>query len=222
MTTHFLKEIERLKKRILRLAAMVEENLRSAVKSIAENDLALAERVIDSDPTVDCLEVEVEEECLKILALHQPVAADLRYVITVMKINNDLERIADLAVNIAERSRTIARHAGTPVPFDLDGMLNMALGMVKDSVDALVQSDIDKANQVCIDDDKIDNRHRHAISSIEREIRLNPDLTEYLISLLSVSKNLERIADHATNIAEDVIYMIDGEIVRHQGGNNNR
>ncbi len=221
MTIHFQKEIEQLKKRILRLAAMVEDNLRSAVRSISDNDLALAEHVINSDPAVDSLEVEVEEECLKILALHQPVAADLRYVITVLKINNDLERIADLAVNIADRCSTIARHGGTPVPFDLDEMLRMAVGMVKDSVDALVLSDTHKANQVCIDDDEIDIRHKHAIRSVEEQIRSHPELTEYLVSLLSVSRNLERIADHATNIAEDVIYMIDGEIVRHQGGSGN-
>ena len=202
-----------------RLAAMVEESLRSAVKSITESNIELAKKVESADSSIDSFEVEVEEECLKILALHQPVAADLRYIIAVLKINNDLERIADLAVNVAERTKIIAQSSEKPVPFDLHGMLDIAVTMVRDSVDALVSSDTQKARQVCVDDDEIDNRHEEAFKMVQKQIRSNPELTEYFVSLLSVSRNLERIADHATNIAEDVIYMIEGEIVRHQGGN---
>jgi len=218
MTRHFRIEIERLKKKILHLAAMVEENLQTAVRSITDKDVKLADEVISSDMSIDSREVEVEEDCLKILALYQPVAADLRYVIAVMKINNDLERIGDLAVNIAERSRPIARNIGTPVPFDLPGMLDVTLSMVKASVDALVTSDTQMARQVCADDDEVDNRHKEAFKAVQEKLRSEPALSEYFVSLLSVSRNLERIADHATNIAEDVIYMIEGEIVRHQGG----
>lgn len=216
MTRHFQNEIEKLKRKILHLAAMVEENLQTAVKSISEYDINLADEVIKSDPEVDSLEVEVEEDCLKILALHQPVAADLRYIITVLKINNDLERIADLAVNIAERTKTIARNYGVEKPFDLRGMLNITVNMVKLSVDALVTNDTQKAREVIQNDDSIDSFNEEAHRVFQKQIRENPNSTEYCISLLSVSKNLERIADHATNIAEDVIYMIDGEIVRHQ------
>jgi phosphate transport system protein len=217
MTKHFQNEIQRLKKKILHLAAMVEENLQIAVTSVMDHDLELARKVIDSEPLVDAQEVEVEEECLKILALHQPVAADLRYIIAVLKINNDLERIADLAVNIAERCTILAGHSTVAAPFDLDEMLAMTLKMVRNSVDALVLSDTQKANHVCVSDDEIDERHELAFRVVQDKIKSNPDAAEYYVSLLSVSTYLERIADHSTNIAEDVIYMIEGEIVRHQG-----
>jgi len=217
MTKHFHFEIERLKKKILYLAALVEKSLHNAVKSIMENNPGLAEEVINSDPDIDALEVEVEEECLKILALHQPVANDLRYIIAVMKINNDLERIADLAVNIAERTMIVTQYAGIPIRFDLTTMLEITVGMVKESVDALVDSDADKAREVIQNDDSIDELNEEAHRVFQEQICNHPDLSKYYISLLSVSKNLERIADHATNIAEDVIYMIVGEIVRHQG-----
>jgi phosphate transport system protein len=216
MTKHFQNEIEKVKKKILHLAAMVEENLQIAVKSITEYDISLADKVIKSDPDVDSLEVEVEEDCLKILALYQPVAADLRYIIAVLKINNDLERIADLAVNIAERTKAIARHSGVEIPFDLHEMLNITVEMVKDSVDSLVTKDTSKAREVIQNDDRIDNFNDEAHRVYQKQIGKNPDAAEYYIGLLSVSKNLERIADHATNIAEDVIYMIEGEVVRHR------
>jgi phosphate transport system protein len=216
MTKHFQGEIEKLKKRILLMAAMVEENLQYAVKSVTERNTILADRVIDTDPGVDAQEVEVEEDCLKILALHQPVAADLRYVIAVLKINNDLERIADLAVNIAERTKFLASRPEIPVPFDLTGMLRATVTLVKKSVDALVEHNTELAYSVIADDDIVDDFHRQAYNSVQKQIRESPESVEMLISLLSVSRNLERIADHATNVAEDVIYMIEGEIVRHQ------
>jgi phosphate transport system protein len=218
MTRHFQNEIERLKKKILQLAAMVEENLQNAVESITENNLSLADKIIKSDPDVDALEVEVEEECLKILALHQPVAADLRYIIAVLKINNDLERVADLAVNIAERTKTIARFPKVKIPFDLHEMQNIAVEMVKASVDSLVTTDTRKAHQVISEDDKIDVLDANAFAEVQKQIRINAEHSEFYVSLLSVSRYLERIADHATNIAEDVIYMSDGEIIRHKNG----
>lgn len=216
MTKHFQGEIEKLKKRILLMAAMVEENLQYAVKSVTERNTTLADRVIDADPEIDAQEVEVEEDCLKILALHQPVAADLRYVIAVLKINNDLERIADLAVNIAERTKFLASRPETPVPFDLNGMLKATVTLVKKSVDALVEHNAGVARTVIAEDDIVDEYHRQAYNAVQKQIGKSPETVETLISLLSVSRNLERIADHATNVAEDVIYMIDGEIVRHQ------
>ncbi|MFQ5500155.1 MAG: phosphate signaling complex protein PhoU, partial [Candidatus Zixiibacteriota bacterium] len=217
MTKHFQNEIERLKKKILRLAAMVEEALCEAVGAIGNHDIKMATALIQADEEIDKLEVEVEEDCLKILALHQPVAADLRYTIAVLKINNDLERIADLAVNIAKR--TVATSVGEDLdpPFDLRGMLDATVNMVRKSVDALVDRDVDLAHQVRVDDDVVDEFHKVAFAAIQDRICANPDNVGALISLLSVSRNLERIADHATNIAEDVIYLIDGEIVRHRG-----
>jgi len=216
MTKHFQTEIERLKKKILHLAALVEEALQQAVQAVVDHDISLADRVIDGDPVIDSLEIEVEEDCLKILALHQPVAADLRYVVAVLKINNDLERIADLAVNIAERARDQVRNAHMAVAFDLTAMLDQAVMMVHKSVDALVVQDASKAQEVRAEDDAIDEMHRATFTLIQQLIRKNPDKVEYLVCLMSVSRNLERIADHATNIAEDVVYMIEGEIVRHR------
>jgi len=216
MTKHFQNEIQRLKKKILHLAALVEEALQMAVDSVAHRNVELADRVIDGDPVIDALEIEVEEDCLKILALHQPVAADLRYIVAVLKINNDLERIADLAVNIAERAKVLAVRPSLEVPFDLTSMLGATLRMVRTSVDSLVAENVQEAHQVRLEDDAVDEFHRTAFRQVQQQIRRQPESVEYLVCLLTVSRNLERIADHATNIAEDVIYMIEGEIVRHQ------
>ena len=196
---------------------MVEDNLQKAVKAVSEFDTELAKEVIAYDNQIDSFEVEVEEECLKILALHQPVATDLRYVIASLKINNDLERIGDLAVNIAKRTIRIEKHTKTEMPFDLTGMLNLTVKSVKKSIDSLISSDSALAREVCQEDDAIDDLHKHSIIVIKEKIKENPLLIDYYISLLNVSRNLERIADHATNIAEDVIYNVEGEIVRHRG-----
>jgi phosphate transport system protein len=217
MTRHFQREIDKLKKKMLHVAAMVEENLQGAVKSVTERDAILASEVIERDNDIDQMEVEVEEDCLKILALHQPVAYDLRFLIAVLKINNDLERIGDLATNIAERTKELVQYPALRVPFDLDGMLQLAIEMVKGSVDSLVELDSRRADQVCKTDDEMDAWHRGAYAAIQEEIAKNPDAVRYYISLLGISRNLERIGDHATNIAEDVMYMESGEIVRHQG-----
>lgn len=219
MTKRFLKEIEKLKTKILHLTAMVEENLHKAIKAVSDFDIDLAESVIDYDKDIDRYEVEVEEECLKILALHQPVATDLRYVIASLKINNDLERIGDLAVNIAKRTVGMKTYKKTKIPFDLSGMLELTVQLVKKSTDALITNDSELARIVCVEDDKIDDLHKNAITVITKEIEKNPEFIDFYLSLLNVSRNLERIADHATNIAEDVIYNIEGEIVRHRGAN---
>lgn len=218
MTRHFHNEIEKLKKKILSLTAMVEENLQLAVKSISTRDTNLAEKVVQTDYYIDSFEVEVEEECLKILALHQPVAADLRYVVAALKINNDLERIGDLAVNIAKRTKHFMIYNGIEVPFDLDKMLKLTTEMVHKSIDALIETNVEKAKIVCEDDNIIDRYHKDTYTILKEKIAQAPELTEYYITLLNVSRNLERIADHATNIAEDVIYLAKGEIIRHQGG----
>ena len=216
MTRHFQNEIDRLKKKILRLAAMVEEALQKAVLAATERNIALAEAVIESDQAIDSYEIEVEEDCLKILALHQPVAADLRYVVAVLKINSDLERIADLAVNIAERTTDLNIRSNVTPSLDLKSMLDAATMMVRQSVDALVRHDAVMAYEVIPKDDKVDDLYREAYQFVLEQIRVNPDSVESLVSLLNIARNLERIADHATNIAEDVIYMIEGDIVRHQ------
>jgi phosphate transport system protein len=216
MAVHLEREIEKLKRNILSLSALVEESVRNAVKSIEDRDAELAEKVIEDDLRVDRAEIEVEEDCLKILALYQPVAIDLRFVIAVIKINNDLERIGDLSVNIAERAVDLAQQKRTSIPFDFTDMSHKAQTMLKKSLDALVNMDTTLAHDVRMSDDEVDAIHRRMYAEVENSIRRDPDRAESLIELMGVSQNLERIADHATNIAEDVIYMIDGEIVRHR------
>ncbi len=216
MSVHLAKELDVLKRRILALGAVVEENLALAVKAVHNRDQKIAEQVIDNDIAIDQAEVDVEEECLKILALYQPVAIDLRYIVAVLKLNNDLERIGDLAVNIAERALFLSRVPPPSIPFDFEGMADKTRKMVKGSLDSLVNLDSSMANKVCVSDDEVDAINRQMYEQVEDAIRKNPEQLEPLIYFLSVSRHLERIADHATNIAEDVIYMIDGRIVRHQ------
>ena len=215
MTRHLQKELDRLKKRILSLGAMVEDRVHMAMKAIATRDRELAQKIIDKDYEIDEAEIEIEEECLKILALHQPVAVDLRFLSAVIKINNDLERIGDEAVNIAQRVRSIAKRPMLEISFDYSVMAEKTEAMLKKSLDAVVNMDLDLAVNVCVSDDEIDDFQNEAYDEMTQAIKDNPDRVAYLINLLLISRHLERIADHATNIAEEVVYMIEGEIVRH-------
>jgi len=216
MTVHFRRELDKLKKRILSLSTFVEQRVRQAVKSVEDRDGQLARRVIDGDVEIDHLEVEIEEDCLKILALHQPVAIDLRFIVAMLKINSDLERIGDLAVNIAERAAYLATSDTPELLFDFPGMAAKGHAMLRNSLDALVNLDPHLARQVCADDDQVDSLNRQIYDRVKQEIRKRPEDLEPLIHLLSISRHIERIADLATNIAEDVIYMVEGEIVRHR------
>lgn len=218
MSVHFQREIDHLKKRLLSLCALVDEQLQLAVRALLERDKKLAREVSRRDADVDQGEVEVEEECLKILALHQPVAVDLRFIVSALKINNDLERIGDLAVNIARKARTLASGPPEAIPFDLAKMSEQTQAMLRDGLDALVNLDSTLANEVCGRDDEIDRMKREIRRQAEEMICADPSKTKILLKLLAVSRNLERIADLATNIAEDVIYMVDGKIIRHQEG----
>jgi phosphate transport system protein len=215
MSHHLQKEIERLKELMLKLCADVEKMVSLSTRSVIERDAEMANRVIAEDIKIDNMEVDVEEDCLKILALHQPVAIDLRIIIAVLKINNDLERIGDLAVNIAERSAFLATQKPYPDEFDFASMAEIVSHMLKKSVDALVKMDVELASEVCTQDDKVDRKNRDMYKLVEAKIKEGYKDVTGLIHLLSVSRHLERIADHATNIAEDVIYMIRGDIVRH-------
>lgn len=216
MSILLVNEINDLKKKMVQLSTMVEEAVYNSVKSISERDLELARRIIDEDIKIDRMEVEVEEECLKILALHQPVASDLRFIIAVLKIDNDLERIADLAVNIAESTSYLCAMPAVSAPFDLSSMSQKVKVMLRKAIDALVNLDSDLAEKVLELDDEIDEINNAMYDQVEKEIKRNPDKTAALISLATTSRHLERIGDHATNIAEDVIYMIEGKIVRHK------
>jgi phosphate transport system protein len=216
MSLHFQRQVNTLKKVILGLGTLVEEKVADAIRAIESRDTALANRVIESDDEVDKMELEVEEECLHTLALHQPVAFDLRYVIAVLKINNDLERIGDLAVNIAEQAVFLANEMPLDdIPFDLPGMAGTVRRMLKQSLDALINIDPELAQRVRESDDQVDAIHREMYQAIESGMRENPHRIEQYIHLLNVSRQLERIADHSVNIAEDVIYMAKGEVLRH-------
>ena len=215
MTKHFRKELEKIKKQILTLGFMVEEQVQMAATAVENNDTNLAQKIIRKDLEIDEMEVEIEEECLKVLALHQPVAIDLRFLIAVIKINNDLERIGDQAVNIAERVGVIAKSDQMDFFFDYSSMGEKVQTMLKMSLDALINMDDDVAWQVVRLDDDVDQIQKDAYDRIKSAMSEHPDKIGYLINLLLVSRHLERTADHATNVAEEVIYLIEGEIVRH-------
>ncbi len=215
MTKHLHRELEKIKKRILSLGALVEERVHMTADAIHSRDAAIAKKIIDSDWEIDEMEVEVEEECLKVLALYQPVAVDLRFLIATIKINNDLERIGDEAVNISERVLTMAKRTDPGFVFDYAAMAEKSQSMLKMSLDALVNLDEDLAFKVIAFDDSVDAIQKEAYDRIKDSIKQKPDRVGYLVNLLLISRHLERLADHCTNIAEEVIYLIEGEIIRH-------
>jgi len=215
MSAYFQKELTEIKKRILTLGALVEKHIQMAAESLYKNDADLAGEVIKGDYEIDEMEVKIEEECLKVLALHQPVAVDLRFLIAGIKINNELERIGDQAVNIAERVEVIARQKKHDSVFDYSVMVEKAQNMLRMSLDSFVNFDLDLAIKVLALDDEVDSIKKKAYDKIKEAIAIHTDSVGYFINLLLVSRHLERLADHATNIAEEVIYLVEGEIVRH-------
>ena len=216
MTRHIEHQIAQLKDSILRFGTIVEEAISRSNTALFRQDVDLAQKVMANDGEIDRLEVELEEECLKILALYQPVAADLRFVVAVLKINNDIERIGDLASNIAKTVSQLTTSGPFNLPEEISIMAKQAEEMVKNSLDAVVQADPDLARQVRDDDDVVDAGRQAVRTLVMQQIKKNPEKVESLLQINSVSKHLERIADMATNIAEDVIYMVEGEIVRHR------
>jgi phosphate transport system protein len=216
MSKHLERDLDNLQKNLLALAASVEEAVHKAIRALQERDMALAKEVIDGDNDIDEEENHVEEECLKVLALHQPVAVDLRRVTAVLQINTDLERMADLAEDIAERAVALARLPPIPVPADLQLMTDVASSMVRQALDAFVNLDARLARLICRLDDEVDRYNKSIIDELIRLMQRSPDLVEPGLSLFSATRHLERIADHATNIAEDVIYLVEGAIVRHR------
>ena len=216
MPKHLQREIENLKKKILDLGARIETVVHEAIRSIEKRDVVSAQKIIDEDIEIDHTEVEVEEDCLKILALYQPVAIDLRFIVAILKINSDLERIGDLGVNIAERSVFLASVPKVNASLDFARMSKKTESMLNRCLDALVNMSSKLANEVCADDDEVDAMNRQMYLRIQETMQEYPDQVPSLIHLLSVSRHLERIADHACNIAEDVIYLVEGEIARHQ------
>lgn len=217
MSLHFNRQIDRLKRLILSLGDLVQDAVDEAILAVQDRNIELAQSVIDRDNTIDNMEIEVEEECLHTLALHQPVAFDLRYVVAVLKINNDLERIADLATNIAEQAIFIAKGQWIPdLPFDLGAMTRSVKAMLRDALTALVNVDNTLAKRVLRSDDDVDRIHEGVYDKVYDLIKSTPAQTEQFVHFLSISRQLERIADHAVNIAEDVLYMSEGSIFRHR------
>ena len=209
-------ELERLEKQLLTLTAVVEESVQQSIKALSGHDRELAEKVIANDKQINRLEVDLEEECLKVLALHQPVANDLRMVVAILKINNDLERIADQAVNICERALAVMDAPGKFIcPLELDVMAKKVIDMLEKSLDSLVNADLELARTVLDLDDEVDTIHSQNYRSFKDYVREHPESVDAVLNFLTVSRHLERVADLATNIAEDVIYLNKGEIVRH-------
>lgn len=216
MSKHLRTDLESLERRILDLGARVEQAVRRSIVALASRRSDLALEVIAGDVEIDKEEVSIEEDCLKVLALHQPVASDLRFVAACFKITSDLERIGDLAVNISERAASLDRSEPMPAPAVLDAMTEATATMVRESLDAFVRSDVALAQRVMAEDDIVDGQNRTIIGEMVELMKSDSGCVDDALLFMSASKNLERIADHATNIAEDVVYMVEGEIVRHQ------
>lgn len=215
MTQIMQKEIDRLKKQLLSLCAVVEDHFEKSIAALERRDAKIAAEVLGSDDRIDEMEVDLEEECLKVLALHQPVAIDLRFLVAVLKINNDLERIGDLAANIAERAVALSRVPEIVPPFDVAEMADVTHKMLEMSLQCLVEFDPELAGRILAMDDTVDHIHAGNFQRIKDRILADVSELDALTQYLTVSRHLERIADLATNIAEDVYYMIEGEIVRH-------
>ncbi len=216
MSLHLQRDLEKLKKEILEIGSLVEEAINNSIRALKEREATLAQSVIDKEYVVDEKEVQVEEECLKILALHQPVATDLRFIVVILKVNNELERMGDFASKVAERAIFLSEQDPLSGLLEfIEDLPGMVQTMVRDSLDALVKTDLDLARKVISADDAVDQINRQMYKKITETIIHDSGTTERAISLLSTTRYLERIADLSTNIAEDVIFMVEGNVVRH-------
>ncbi len=215
MSKHLQLGLDDLREELLALFGVVEQKVDMAVRSLVERRPDLANRVIQTDSVVDAREVKLEEECLKMLALHQPVATDLRQVITVVKINSELERMADLACNIAERAMALDMYPLFTVPDELNDMVRESNSMVRRALDAFVTGDTAKAREVIRDDDVVDAMNRIIIDQLQELMQESPEHVIPAVHCFSASRNIECVADLATSLAEDVVYLVEGEIVRH-------
>jgi phosphate transport system protein len=212
---HLTKDLERLKKEILLLGSMVEESINKAIIAAVQRRPELCKEVIDGDQDIDEKEVQVEDICLKILALHQPVARDLRFIVSVLKMNSYLERMGDLAQNIAERAYYLGTHEELELPDNFDEMAETVKRMVRESLDSLVNADAEMARKIADIDDKVDEINESIFALMQDKMMEDGRLIKRAQNIISISYQLERIADLANNISEDVIFMVEGEIVRH-------
>lgn len=215
MTIHLRRDMDAVHKSVLSMCAQVEDLVNKAVEQLGKPVSQQTPGLIEADDEIDRWDVEIEEECLKILALHQPVAVDLRRIASILKITSELERVADLAVNIAERARGLAAGPDVEIPDKLRYMAEAALSMLHEAIEAFVEQDSFLARKVCAQDDHVDALNREIINDLVQTMQKRPDIIEPTMHLFSASRHVERVADHATNIAEDVVYLVEGEIIRH-------
>jgi len=213
---HLLRDLDKLKRDILAIGSLVESALRKAATALMEGKVDLAREVISGDGEIDRREVELENDCLKVLALHQPVAADLRFVVTVLKVNNDLERMGDLAGSVARRAKSLSKSRQQVPEQEFRLLVDRVVEMVRGSLDSLVNQDAELARRVCLSDDEVDRIHRENFELLQSRMMHDPSTIPESVNGLTISRALERIADLATNIAEDVLFMINGDILRHQ------
>lgn len=216
MSKHLHRDLDSLNRELLSISSMVEEMIDKATQALASRRFDLADEVVNSDNYVDQHEVHVEEECLKILALHQPVAVDLRRIATVMKVNGDLERIADLAVSIAQRAQAMDEFPAFVIPDRVPAMVALATQMVRGAMNAFVNLDTVEARRIIAIDKSVDQYNRDIIAELQTVMQKRPEAVAAALHCFSAIRHIERIADHATNIAEDVIYLAEGDIVRHR------
>lgn len=215
MERHFDEQLNELKEKLLKMGSLVEEAVNNAVRALVDRKTELAKKVISDDNAINMLEIEIDDLCLRLLALQQPQAIDLRFITSAMKINNDLERMGDLAVNIAERAIVLLETPVLKPLIDIPRMAKQTQSMLKDSLEAFVNRDAVLAKTVCERDDEIDNLNDQVFRELLTYMIQEPKAIERAVNLILVARNLERIADHATNISEDVIYIASGRTIKH-------
>jgi phosphate transport system protein len=213
---HFQEELEALQGRLLEMGGLAEERVRASVQGLVSRDVAVIDKVLHGDEPVNALHIEVDERCFKLLALHQPMAADLRQIVAAVKINTDLERVGDLAVNIAEAGKRYLQHPPVKPLIDIPRMGDIAQLMLRDALDAFVRGDVALAEAVLAEDDRLDALKTQIFRELLTFMLQDPATIEPALDLILISRHLERIGDHATNVAEDVIFMVSARDVRHQ------
>ena len=218
MSKQLQRGLDQLRQDLIAQVGVVEQMIQLSVRSLVERRTDLADRVIETDTEVDEQDIRIEEECLKLLALHQPVATDLRWLATVIKVNGELERMADLACNIAERTKALDLHPLFPVPDELNEMVAAVSEMVRDALDAFVEGDANKAVTVMQSDDDVDALNRVVIANLLERMQEDPEQIAPAMQCFSASRHLERIGDLAENLGEEIIYLVRGEIIRHHHG----
>ena len=214
---HFQDELETLKRRLLEMGGLAEERVRTAMRAVVDRDQRLVDDVITGDAAINALHIEIDDRCFKLLALHQPMAVDLRAIVAAVKINTDLERVGDLAVNIAEAVRRYLGHPPVKQLIDIPRMADIAQGMLRDALDAFVHRDVSIAQAVLGADDALDALKTQVFRELLTYMLQDPQTIQPALDLILISRHLERIGDHATNIAEDVIFMVSARDVRHAG-----